>query len=114
MVIVKVMVNVLRQRVPVELGIINSSWRWWWCSRNGDGDIKSNGDAAQVMSASWTEHHQGDGHGDDGGHDESLNDYDDGGGGDDVNNLKIPVKATNSKVGTSLIGQCVVVDYIWS
>ena len=30
----------------------------------------------------------------------------------DPNNLKIPVKATNSKVGTSLIRQCVVVDHV--
>ena len=60
------------------------------------------------MSASWTEHHYGDGDGDGDG----LDDDDDD--GDDVNNLKIPVKATNSKVGTSLICQCVVVDHVWS
>ena len=73
------------------------------------------------MSASWTEHHHGDGDGDDffyepsdfggGGDEESLHDADDD--GEDVKNLKIPVEATNSKVSASLISQGVVVDHVW-
>ena len=31
---------------------------------------------------------------------------------DDVNNLKVPVEATNSKVSASLISQRVIVDHV--